>query len=73
MVPRGLTCLFFFFFFFFFVSLSVGCHILFPVRLHCLTRSSDSRLLIVGGVLADRIEPLAYGLLVLNILWTFVD
>jgi hypothetical protein len=30
-------------------------------------------LLIVGGMLADRIEPLAYGLLVLNTLWTFVD
>ena len=30
-------------------------------------------LLILRVMLADRIEPLAYGLLVLNILWTFVD
>ena len=30
-------------------------------------------LLIVGGMLADRIEPLAYGLLVLNILVAFAD
>ena len=35
--------------------------------------SSRFTLLMICVMLADRVEPLAYGFLVLNILWTFMD